>query len=76
MLSNNDVILVTQAYMRLAALCNHSNTDFEVPVVSLALQGGSSLDVVSGLKSIIDDVSLIYPFNRIAFNALVCGIWA
>lgn len=32
-----------------------SNTNFQVPVVSLALSGGNSLDVVSGLKSIVDD---------------------
>jgi hypothetical protein len=31
-----------------------SDTNFQVPVVKLALQGGSSLDVVSGLKSIVD----------------------
>lgn len=32
-----------------------SDTNFQVPVVELALAGGNSLTVVSGLKSIVDD---------------------
>lgn len=32
-----------------------SDTNFQVPVVNLALAGGSTFDVVSGLKSIVDD---------------------
>lgn len=45
-----------------------SNTNFQVPVVSLALSGGNSLDVVSGLKSIVDDVS--FAFHCSAFRSI------
>jgi len=44
----------------LAVPCNCSTTNFQVPVVKLALAGGNSLEVVSGLKSIVDDVSSLF----------------
>ena len=70
-------VLVTETHIWL----DYSDTIFQVPVVKLALKGANTLDVIRGLKSITDDVSIIialvllwswFCFASDCFSWLLC----